>query len=370
MNEKVMNGATIARISEQWAADFAADIGQQVNEPEPIEGKPELTFDIGTNSLTNLLFDIFALGTGVNRLQELKNRINHGKATYSIITNKDNPYSVTICYRSANATWNVNIPDTTKLNGNNKNVKKIFVFMLKLIARNTYNGELASDQISFPLHQLVEYGAYSNVRTARKGFDSAMDALTDLKISGTLKHGKTVINFVGAQPFGISRIINGQCIIKLFNGKEFNWIALTEYFTILPSYYFQLTNRAADLLVLIFCQARQNKHKIAKGQPFVISNRYIQQRLGLPDELGNDKPYQTIIKPIQEAVSLIEDMNGEYFCNGNAGGLQLLEVGYDGRITDVLDNGYLQVTLKGDLAEPFRHIDKLSKRKHKPKNNA
>ena len=145
-----------------------------------------------------------------------------------------------------------------------------------------------------------------------------------------------------------------------------NWGFLSQYYTILPQYYFSLPNRGSELLYYIFYLARQNVDKIKHKGRFNISFRAIQQRLMLPSEVGNREPGKTIIRPIEEAVEQIETLHNKFYRNME---LQLLPV-YDvnSNIRDILDRGYLEVTLDGTIADVFINLCKDKEKQIKAAN--
>lgn len=146
-----------------------------------------------------------------------------------------------------------------------------------------------------------------------------------------------------------ARIERGQCTI--FFNERISWSFIAQYFTILPRYYFRLSNRASDLLYYIFYLARQHTRNIEERGYFTIGFRAIQHRLQLPNEVGNNNPYKTIKKPIEEAIEELETEHSNLYGNTE---FSLLPV-YDeyAPIANFLDNGYLRVELKGSFAETF-----------------
>lgn len=162
--------------------------------------------------------------------------------------------------------------------------------------------------------------------------------------------GKDVLEVL----FTGGRIEKGQCFIYL--NPRINWSFLTQYFTILPTYYFRLSNRASDLLYYIFYLARQHTRDIEERGYFTISFRAIQHKLSLPSEKGAANPQRDIKDAIEDTIEQIEDAHKATYDNME---FSLLPVCDDtAPITDYLDNGYLKVELKGAFASNFIAISK------------
>jgi hypothetical protein len=257
---------------------------------------------------------------------------------------------------SPKAKITLELADIEKFTGNNKPAKKLFVLtLIKANEQAIFNGELGRDYISFPLQELIDIGFYKTIQSARNGFKTALDALTDIKVSGELqKTKKNKISVIGLHPFRKAWIERNQCYIQL--ESDFNWSFIAQYFTILPRYYFKLPNRASDLLYYIFFLARQHTRDIEERGYFTISFRAIQHRLQLPNEKGLNNPQRDIKQPIEDAIEQLETEHSQYYGNME---FSLLPV-YDdtASIADYLDNGYLQVSLKGAFAQTFIEISK------------
>jgi hypothetical protein len=267
-----------------------------------------------------------------------------------------------ISLTNKNTKISLEISDIEKLTGNNKTAKKLFVFaLIKANEQAIYNGELTKDHISFSLKELVEIGFYKVLNSARKGFKSGMDTLTSMKIKGSLKKSNTKkieiesleVLFTGA------KISKNQCYI--FFNTRINWNFLLQYFTILPKYYFKLSNKASDLIYYIFYLARQNAKNIEKNGYFTISLRAIQHKLQLPNENGINNPQRDIKDAIENAIEQIEEEHAKYYKNTE---LSILPV-YNKKdsITDYLENGYLKIGLTGDFAKKFIEINQIKNEK-------
>lgn len=308
-------------------------------------------YNMPDSPASNAFMEVLSAGENIADLPERKKQVTNN-GTYEVRVSGN---SRQVIHTSEKATTTIELADIEKLTGSNKPAKKLFVLaLIKANEQAIFDGKLTQDYISFPLKELVDTGFYSAPRSAREGFKAGMDILTSLKIKGKIEDAKNKTRCVEALEvlFTGAQIIKGQCIVY-FNPR-ISWDFIVQYFTILPTYYFKLPNRASDLLYYIFYLARQNTKDIAERGYFTIGFRAIQHRLQLPSETGNTRPKQTIKDPIDEALEEIETEHHLRYGNTE---FQLLPV-YDenASIKEFLDNGYLQVTLKGDFAKTFIDI--------------
>ena len=319
-------------------------------------------FCVGNSPTSILCLDTLSAGQNIADLPERKNQINHN-TKYEVMKNEDGSRRI-ISLVNKNSKISLEISDIEKLTGNNKTAKKLFVFaIIKANEQAIYNGELTKDHISFSLKELVEIGFYKALNSARKGFKSGMDTLTSMKIKGSLKKSNTKkieiesleVLFTGA------KINKNQCYI--FFNTRINWNFLLQYFTILPKYYFKLSNKASDLIYYIFYLARQHATNIEKNGYFTISLRAIQHKLQLPNENGLNNPQRDIKDAIENAIEQIEEEHAKYYKNTE---LTILPVyNEEDSITDYLENGYLRIGLTGDFAKKFTEINQIKTEKIK-----
>ena len=319
----------------------------------PLKPEEKPFYNVPNSPATNLFMEVLGAGEDIQDLPARKSRVSHSTALEVL----EDGHRRQVILNSGKASITIELSDIEKLVGNNKAAKKMFV--LSLIKANEQAircGTLARNYIGFPLQELVDIGFYKNVRTARKGFNDAVDTLTSLKIKGSVTMSKKKTSTIIALEvlFTGANIKDAYCTIYL--NERVNWNFIAQYFTILPRYYFKLPNRASDLIYYIFFLARQNTKEIEERGYFTISFRAIQQRLQLPSEVGNKNPQITIKQPIEEAITKIENEHSGYYNNVE---FSLLPV-YDDTapIADFLDSGYLKVELKGDFAKTFIAISK------------
>lgn len=324
---------------------------QPVAPLKPIEKRD--FYNVPDSTASNLILETLGAGADIADLPARKRQVNHN--TKLEVLESGNRRQINLKTQKAQVT--IELADIDKLTGSNKPAKKLFVLaLIKANEQAIHDGQLTKNYISFPLQELIDTGFYSTPQSARKGFNAGMDTLTSLKIKGHIQQTKKKGSSIDALEvlFTGARIERGQCTI--FFNERIRWSFIAQYFTILPLYYFRLSNRASDLLYYIFYLARQHTRDIEERGYFTIGFRAIQHRLQLPSEIGNNNPDRTIKQPIEEAIEQIEDGHSGLYGNME---FSLLPV-YDetATISEYLENGYLKVDLKGAFAETFIAISK------------
>ena len=319
---------------------------------EPVvEIKQPSFYNVPNSVASDLVLETLSAGDDLGALPERKKQVSHATS----LTVQENGKRRQVALTNQRAQITIELADIDKLTGSNKAAKKLFVLcLIKANEQAIHGGQLTRDYVSFPLQELIDIGFYGRPQSARKGFNSGMDALTSIKIKGhiqqTAKKGSSIealeVLFTGA------RIERGQCTVY-FNTR-INWGFMAQYFTILPRYYFRLSNRGSDLLYYIFYLARQNTKEIEQNGSFNISFRALQQRLKLPSEINNGNPYKTIKQPIETAIEELETEHNAMYGNTE---FSLYPV-YDDNasIVEYLDKGYLRIGLTGDFAKTFTEI--------------
>lgn len=324
---------------------------QPVAPLKPLEQKD--FYNVPDSTASNLILETLGAGAAIADLPARKRQVNHATTLEVLESGKRRQVSL----KTQKASVTIELADIDKLTGSNKPAKKLFVLaLIKANEQAIHDGQLTKDYVSFPLQELIDTGFYSTPQSARKGFNAGMDTLTSLKIKGHIQQTKKKGSSIDALEvlFTGARIERGQCTI--FFNERISWSFIAQYFTILPRYYFRLSNRASDLLYYIFYLARQHTRDIEERGYFTIGFRAIQHRLQLPSEIGNNNPDRTIKQPIEEAIEQIEDGHSGLYGNME---FSLLPV-YDetATISEYLENGYLKVELKGAFAETFIAISK------------
>lgn len=310
-------------------------------------------YNVPTSTATNLILETLGAGEDIADLPDRKRQVNHGTSLEVL----ENGKSRRVVLSGNKAQVIIELDDIDRLTGSNKPAKKLFVLsLIKANEQAIHGGQLTRDYISFPLQELVDIGFYKSLRSARTGFKAGMDTLTSFKIKGHIQQTKKKGNSVDALEvlFTGARIVKNQCFVRL--NYAINWSFIAQFFTLLPLYYFKLSNRGSDLLLYISYVARQRTRDIEERGYFTIGFRSIQHRLLLPSETATKNPQRDIKDPIDEAIEEIENSHSNLYGNME---FSLLPV-YDeaAPISEYLDNGYLQVFLKGDFAKAFIEINR------------
>lgn len=335
--------------------------------------RQERFYNMPTSGSSDLVMKALGAGSNIAALPDASKRVSHNQS----ITVRESGKKRQIVAKGNNTETIIEIGDIEKLIGSNKAAKKMFAFALIKMNEQAFDyksGSLYHDEIGFSLQELVDIGYYSSTRAARRGFLTAMDTLTSLKLKAVVRRGKKSFTTAPADADGEGILVmftgaavaNNYCRVML--NYKVNWQPLFQYFTILPKFAFMLGNKSFDMLYTIFYLARQNSKQIKEQGYFTISFRSLQQRLELPDESKTINPSRDIRQPIEDAV---KDIEKQLKAQGAAREFTITPV-YDDRanIREYLDKGYLKVALKGSYAEPFiedstkqtRAIEKHQKR--------
>lgn len=310
-----------------------------------------------TGPATNAMHKMLTYGADDKGIEGMKRSIAASHDTKLKLEKSKDEKQLRFIQETGNSSITLEITNIDKLVGSNKPAKKILPYtLIKANEQALHNGELKRDSVVFSLNDLIDIGLYQSPRTARRGFKTAMDALTSMKVKGEIKKGKRVTTQAGIEVlFTGANIKRGTCTVYL--NSRIDWTFIAAFYTILPKYYFKLSNRGADLLLCIFTIARMKKKEIAEKNGFTISMRKIQGFLNLPSEKGNREPSRTIKEPIEQAIEEIEEASSTKDF--------MLTPMYDerGTINEFLDKGYLKIDLKGKYAEYITEIADREKKK-------
>jgi len=296
-------------------------------------------FEIPNSPATSACLEILSAGQKLPELSARKRDISRGAMTCTV---QQNGQTRRINYNSKDK-FTIELNDINLLYGNNKTAKKLFLFVVSKIKTENLSetGTLSQKYISFPVHELVDIGMYSQPQNARRGFKEATEILTSFKISGfTNKTESLEVLFTG------SKITKGRCFIYL--NERINWGLLTKYLTLLPKYFFALSNKGTDLTYYIFHLARQRLKEIQENGYFTIKLQTLSHRLMLPTPTKCKNPNRDIKKPIEAAIAEINN----YEKQNKTESLTLkLMTKPEQDVLDFLKTGLLCVYLQGDYAE-------------------
>lgn len=273
-------------------------------------------------------------GAGIDR------DVRHGKGVkHSDWTESDGRYTTTTKTRTATTTITVENIDIL-MKRYDKNLKKIFVFLLQKANKSHFN------EANFALSELVNLGIYSSEKSARAGITKAMSKLMSIQISGELKKGKkTIKSGLGIMFYNLN-INNSYCTVKI--NQELNIDAIAPFFSLFPVWAFQLSSKAFSIVEYIFYLARTNTSKIKQDGYFNINfgtiNDYLQQHS--PTETAKHSQY--IINPILEAITEIEDTQSDTDYKFTP----IYNPDYKNAV-DFLKDGYLKIEMTAEALEYF-----------------
>lgn len=360
-------------IVEERAGNFYSKPKGAKTERKPIErGLPMIKgaeargdlLPLPTGPILALLYEVL----GCRDLSQLADRKrSYNRNTQLEVVSKGDMRGIS--YTKGKTTASIEIDDFRKLMNCSSQTKKIFIrILLRANEQALHDGKLTREKVSFPLRELVGEGQYKNLETARQGFYNATGTLVgSIKVSGKLEHGKKKTLEQGRREVLFSGANVDKATCEIFLNRRLNWGLVAPYYTGLPDYYFELPDRAAELLEYIFYLARQNTRQIARQGFFTISYRAIQYRLNLPSEDAIRNTKRDIKDAIETAIEQIEEKYSKYAppIPADAKGadakpdFSLLPLAdYDAPIKKYLDEGRLEVSLKGDYARRFIELSK------------
>lgn len=304
---------------------------------------------------------------GIENLPELKKRINHS-TKYKISEGdpaKQEESGLTIMRKD----WNnrrrknyirVGLPDNVidKKLGYGINAKKLLLFCLQKINQQILkNGEVTREFITFPLQELIEKGFYTSQRSAQTGFKIAASIMTSIRIEGEIgfsdrKPAKHIFQL--SVLFPTTKYADGQ--YQVFVNQQVDWSFIFQAFSILPEYYYELSNKSSELLFYIFSIARQHTEDIKERGYFTLSCRALQLAMHLPEEKKTEHPDRDIKQAILNAIDEVDAMQNKYFHDEDLLFLSL-EYKEEWNIAQFLNEGYLYVGLSGSFATPFIKVE-------------
>lgn len=234
---------------------------------------------------------------------------------------------------------------------------------------------MITNAINLSLEGFIDANLCNSKPDARRKYNGSKKVLKGVEIAFILppkKKGEKALEYEGPVFARYSNIVNSEMEIKL--NPEFPWEIVMEYY---KSYMYLpikrmnlLTTNSYVLAYFIFYLARQNGKSIKRDGGFRISNRAIQSRLGLPDEGKIKNPKRDIREVIENCCQEITQV----FKHDNAFLFTIKQCNTDTvSIKKYLDNGYLWVTVGGELKQLIMQqntkqtniIEKQNKRKER-----
>jgi len=268
--------------------------------------------------------------------------INSGKNSYEITFKKGEEETVIV------------VPDVKKLAGNNKAAIMIFDIIMGELSKGVlYNAMLQAHTIEFPLTMLVEYGIYSRIDNAVRGWSKATDILLNMPVKVITKRGKN--NIISSEEkahiFDMFKYAANNCYVLM--NSAVNWKALVSGYAYMPTWTFKLSSNGYWLARNVYHLAR------VKKADFSVDVKNVQEWLNLPDENKTAKNQIKLIKqPIEDAVNEFNMLATAE--NDQQLALTLLvEVPSDIKrhtVKQWLNNTKLEVKVSGQLAEILADI--------------
>ena len=299
-------------------------------------------------AIDNLVF-LLAAGPHQGVLSDI-HRVSAGRHV-EIIDGSEPESARMIEFHSGDSVFKVLIPDTRILVRGTVPARNVFLLLLIMMAQQClHKGTLTCTVIEFKLQDLVDCGLYASVHAARVGFVSAMTILQSIQVSWQTRrkrqiHGRVL--FTGYD------VVNGACSVTVNDAVD--WSYIVQYYTLLPTCYASLPQKAADLLYYIMYLLRQNVKHILESDTFSIKLRTLQIRLVLPSEKDTKNPLRDILQAIRSAVDQIN-------AAVDPADLHLEIDAPPGGTTEAIQHGRLVIHVGGNL---FRQCQLLSDKRAK-----
>lgn len=288
----------------------------------------------------------------------LKDSLNAMEKTHGATTRiMRNGKAVRVVHETKNGIAVVEFSDIDALTQGNKIAKKIFVYVLHLANKLcVYKGELIKDSFTFSPKNLVEAGMYSAPQSALRGIRAVKDLLTSMKLNAIHdeKTKKGLQNALDATVVLFPAIVikHGEVLVQL--NPLVDWGAFTAQFMKIPTFFFELDNREADLLYNLYFMLRMRGDEMRRSSTgsFVVTLKSVKKILQLPDVKGCKQPKRDIISPIVNAVAVINAKHLKSF------GTTLLELDANPDMSaDDFLKGNLVVTPTDDVRKEVLTLD-------------
>lgn len=321
----------------------------EIIEAEPIE--EELPYDVyGTGSTLQNTAIAINYVDNPGRLAEVEKSIDR-HPVIEVRTDK-NQLAIRTTTREREAL--IQFEDVAKMVKENNGASKLLHYLLARLNEQAYSPEkgLKANEITFSLDAAHSVFKYASKQTTSKMIERAADALTGLKIKGTVtdrKGEKTTTSKAIAVLFPYFEKKRGVFTFKI--NPWINWGMILNYFTVMPKYSYALPPKAFKLAVAVSERARQSVDEINKNGFFTISNRTLQKWLNLPLEEETKNPARDIVEAIEKAVTDIENTDKGQLYKFEHGGCS-----ESTGIKDFLTDGYLKIYPQGKILEYFKKL--------------
>lgn len=312
---------------------------------------------------SSIVKDTVSTLANANTLGELpSSREKTRSKVYLVHSTQGNDTKVIAVYSKSDLQYSIGLADFSEIfkKANNKGLIKIYTFILIQVFEQCFQDnkliELPPDAVQsvfIGYDKMVEAGLYTTKTIARDNFARNYEKLMHLHYSGSATKKKQAKDYIPLFKGGVKEK-NGYSLIL---SDLIDWNAIAEFYAVIPSWIFKLSNAAFQTALYIFYIARQNSREITEHHYFTISLRALKGQLGLPDETSTTDPKRLIKQPIEEA---IEEINAEAKTDSFHIELTPKFKGNE-KITDYLDKGKLKITMSGEYVVSYEKIDKKTK---------
>jgi len=231
-----------------------------------------------------------------------------------------------------------------------KGFTKILTFVLQEMALQNF-----PHWLGFPLKEMVDLGMYTTTSNAARALNDFFTKQDNILIGGQAKKGKRIVSQTKGKLFYNLDIAKSGFVTLAVN-ESLNWEYLASYFTVFPTFAYKLKTNAFALVRYIFFVARQNGKKIKDSGKFTISLDTVREQMGLPTiEQAGKNPGKLIIKPIEDAITEIEDAL-QSVDEAKEYGFTITPVKTGTNKVNEWLQGYLEIGLSGKFAETFIQI--------------
>ena len=336
--------------------------------PKPETSKPAKRnlLPFPSSPVSSLLQETLIAGKpeDIAEMPDRRKQISHSEKNKIEIVEYEASKSIRITRETENSITTLQIANIERLARNNEAAYRFLMFDLAKATEIIYGGNPSRDYITYSLQELVDGDMYANKDAARKAFKNAHSIILGMQIQGS-------IEIRGKRPHSIDRLsvifydatcADGQCAVYL--NTHIDWGMIMPFFEVIPDYWTALNIKSMELLFFLCGRARHKAKNIAEKGYFDTRLRLIQERMHLPSEIGNRRPTQTIIAPIEKAMEGIEDVQKTH----DRKDIQF-ELLYDenSKMKDRLDNGTLRTYINGDMKKRILNATKTNKKDEKRK---
>lgn len=304
----------------------------------------ETYFRLASSPLTKLIYEAFTAGPHFDRLADGKAEVNH-KVFFDV---QEEDGKTVFEYQNSRGTLFFSLPtNCLKEGGKTRSyAKKLFVILLI-----EWNRQQEADVVTIPLHRFYKkYAAYSKNNHTHRGLKKAIPLLAFISVWGNQKISKYKgrkaehIQLAEKTPlFDRLSLSNGELKFSVNPSFKAKKKLIFEFFPSLPTFFFNLSSNAADMLFHIFYIARQNLDTLERRKPFAVSFKAVHVALCLPKVQETHHHKQLIIQPLIDAV---EEINRQ----ATGTGLSLAINGKPSKTTAEILNAYkIEASITGEM---------------------